>query len=140
MKRRSIGESPFCWQAKAILKSILEAFEQDRGAKASSAVAVYCALTHIASDCGQETFETTVGNIGKYAGLSSSMVHRILSQFESLGIVHIQRNRIANTDLQGASSYTLQSVDEIFQSADDTLCKFYTPPAKKRENQNLQTI
>ena len=102
---------------------------------------LYTARLHTSGvTAGRETFETTVGNIGKYAGLSSSMVHRILSQFESLGIVHIQRNRIANTDLQGASSYTLQSVDEIFQSADDTLCKFYTPPAKKRENQNLQTI
>ena len=77
MKRR-LGESPFAGRLKRA-KIILEAFEYERGAKASSAIAVYCALTHIGSDCGQETFETTAGNIGKYAGLSSSMVHRYLN-------------------------------------------------------------
>ena len=133
MKPRACGESPFCWQAKIVLKGILEAFEYERGAKASSAIAVYCALTHIASDCGRETFTTTQSNIAKYSGLSTRSLRVIMTHLEALGIIHVKRNRIGEMNLQAASSYTLQSVDELLQPAEIILGNFFTPPGKNEQ-------
>jgi DNA-binding MarR family transcriptional regulator len=137
MKVREIGESPFCWQAKIVLKTILEAFEYNRAGKASSGIAVYSGLSHIASDVGRDQFTTTIANIARYSGLAPRTVTTILDSFERLGILHIRRNRIPEANMQIASTYTLQSVDEIYGSTEITLCNFYQPPSKNEESPNL---
>jgi len=45
---------PFCWQPKEALRRIEQGLER---APAASAKLVYVALTRIASDCGNATFE-----------------------------------------------------------------------------------
>lgn len=139
MKPREIGESPFCWQAKIVHDAILEAFEHTKGIRAASALSVYCGLTRIASDCGNDCFTTTVANIARNSGQGNRTVTKVLEKFESIGVIHIKRNYVKNLNLQTASTYTLQSVDEIFSDTEITLCKFYTPPSKIEENSNMPT-
>ena len=57
LRLRSIKGVPFCWQSKAVRRAIREAFDATHNV--ASALAVYDALTEIASDEESETFATT---------------------------------------------------------------------------------
>jgi len=105
MSERNIKDGPFCWQSKAVLRSIRDCFDETNGV--ASALAVYLSLTEKASDAQSEAFDCRVRDIAARAGVSYRTAMPILLRFEGLGIIAIRRNRIANTKERAPSTYTL---------------------------------
>jgi hypothetical protein len=77
--------------------------------QAVSARSLYVALTELASDTQSETFTATKALIAHKAALSISTVARLLSGFEQIGVVHIER-RFAERNagaIRAPNTYTL---------------------------------
>ena len=104
---RSTKDGPWCWQAKAAFKRILDYTGDDEGAT-SRARSVYVALSEIASDQASETFVVNKALIGYRAGLSTRTVQRALRDLERASVVIIRRN---TEGIKTASSYTLTGND-----------------------------
>jgi hypothetical protein len=104
---RSIKEAAFCWQHKKVLTLIMETFSESD--QAASALAVYVAMTKLASDFGSETFTATKALIAHTAGVSVSTVQRLLKGFEQLGVVKIERRAIAGA-FKAPNTYTLLAI------------------------------
>jgi hypothetical protein len=102
---RKIGDRPFCWQSKEVLRFIRDCFDETNSV--ASAQVVYLSLTEKASDAQSETFESRVRDIAARAGVSYRTTISILLRFEALGIVAIRRNCIPNTRERRPSTYTL---------------------------------
>jgi hypothetical protein len=94
-------EAPFLWQSK-------QAFERIKRAKLrnpATAILVYVALTHEASDAwerlldNQETFTAEIATIAAHCCLGYRTVIAHLKDLEKAGVVHIQRSehRIPHT-------------------------------------------
>jgi hypothetical protein len=94
---------PWQWQDKEIHRLILRLFDQSRNA--SSGLAVYVSLTHIASNEQSETFDATIDHIAQYAGVSGSTTKRVLKVLEASRLIAIRLN-YAN-GLQLSSTYTI---------------------------------
>ncbi|HEX3716867.1 MAG TPA: hypothetical protein VH595_02780 [Verrucomicrobiae bacterium] len=73
----------------------------------SIALAVYMALTEIASDKQSETFETTLLWIALMAGASVSSVKRIIPDLEAISIINVRRTQQGG---KGPSTYSLLSI------------------------------
>jgi hypothetical protein len=81
---RAIGDGPFAWQDKRVLRQIRERIE-DYG----TALAVYAALSIVASDNSTEQFETTHQWLAQLTGFSVATVRRRLADLERIGAVQI---------------------------------------------------
>ena len=97
------SQRPWCWQEKATLRRIRDVF----GSTATSAVAVYVALTEIASDAQSESFTRSIGEIAARARVSYRTASAILNGFEALKLLDVKRNTIEGTKLQAPNTYTL---------------------------------
>ena len=73
----------------------------------SSALAMYLALTEIASDEQSDTFNRPIDEIARRAGVSYRTGASMLSRFEELKIIRVKRNMLPGTRLQAPSTYTL---------------------------------
>jgi len=102
---RKIGDGPFCWQSKPVLRLIRDHFDQTNNV--TSAIAVYVTLTEIASDMQAESFDRRIGEIAARAGVSYRTAAKILTCFEKLSIIAITRNKISGTNENAPSTYTL---------------------------------
>lgn len=102
---RKIGDRPFCWQSKEVLRFIRDCFDATNNI--ASALAVYVSLTEKASDEQSETFNSRIRDIAARAGVSYKTVTSVLHRFEKLRIIAIQRNKIENTQENAPSTYTL---------------------------------
>lgn len=91
---------PFAWQDKRCLRMIREKCEEYR-----TALAVYYALTVIASDQEKNEFHTTHAWIAQMAGLSERTVRRRLEDLKRVGII-----RISTPRLKAPSTYTLLAI------------------------------
>ena len=89
---RAPGDGPFCYQTKAALRLIRDYF--DATGNVSTALAVYVALSEIASDEQSDVFDTTTGHIAKYAGLSARTAGPIVTSLAALGLVNIKQNTV----------------------------------------------
>ncbi|MHC1767931.1 MAG: hypothetical protein AB9869_27270 [Verrucomicrobiia bacterium] len=74
----------WCWQDKAALRKIREHVENY-----GSALAVYCALTVVASDKQSEVFETTHDWLAHLSGFGWRTVLERLKDLQKLGILEI---------------------------------------------------
>lgn len=74
----------WCWQDKATLRKIRENVENY-----GSALAVYCALTVVASDKESEVFETTHDWLAQLSGFKWRTVLERLKDLHRLGVVEI---------------------------------------------------
>jgi len=94
---RAIKQEPFCWQSKAALRLIREAFDGEN--TVPSALAIYVALTEIASDKQSETFQTTHSWIAALSGWSSRTVRARLKALQEIKLIEIitPDPRFANT-------------------------------------------
>jgi hypothetical protein len=90
----------WCWQDKAVLRRIREAFDADSAV--CTALAVYLALTEIASDSKADLFKTTHGHIARLSGVSVSTVKNRLRTLAEIGLVDIK-----TPDLRAPSTYKL---------------------------------
>jgi hypothetical protein len=102
---RKIKDGPFCWQSKKVLRFIRDCFDETNNV--ASALAVYLSLTEKASDTQSETFDCRVRDIAARADVSYRTAMNALLRFETLGIISIRRNCIANTKERAPSTYTL---------------------------------
>jgi hypothetical protein len=98
-------DKPYCWQSKAALRKIRDAFDDEK--TVASAIAVYCALTEIASDKASEKFQTTHGWLGQKSGLSPRTVQNRLVILESIELL-----KVTTPLLKAPSTYQLLSVPQ----------------------------
>jgi hypothetical protein len=90
MKSRTTKDGPFCWQAKESLRAIRDRF--DAAHNVASAIAVYVALSEIASNKGCESFEATQGEVAQKSGLSPNTVRKVLAGLKAAGLLHESPN------------------------------------------------
>lgn len=102
---RNIKDGPFCWQNKAARRKIREAF--DRNNTVTTALAVYDALTEIASDEQAETFTTTQAWISQRSGVSPRTVGDRLRELAEIGLL-----AITTPKLRAPSEFTLLTVPQ----------------------------
>jgi hypothetical protein len=98
--KRSTKNGPFCWQSKDARRQIRDAFDATRNV--ASALAVYDALTEIASDEQNETFVTAHAWIARMSGVSVRTIQNHLKVLAELKIVAIK-----TPGLRAKSTYTL---------------------------------
>jgi len=104
VKARSIKSTlAWCWQDKAALRKIRDAFDQSNDV--ASAIGVYVAMTEIASDSGSERFQTTHAWIQRVCGWSIRTIQARLKTLAEIGLIHIE----TSTSLRQPNTYTLQS-------------------------------
>jgi hypothetical protein len=102
---RSTKDGPFCWQNKHVLRSIRDHFDATNNV--SSALAVYVALTEIASNKQSEVFDRRIGDIAARAGVSYKTADKVLHRLEALAIVAIMRHKVSGTNENAPSTYRL---------------------------------
>jgi len=83
-RQRAASDGPFAWQDKRVLRQIRERIE-DYG----TALAVYAALSIVASDNQTERFPTTHQWLSQLSGFSVATVKRRLEDLQRIGAVHI---------------------------------------------------
>ncbi len=103
--QRKIGEAPWCWQTKAALWRIREAF--DESSFLDQAFAVYLVFCELASDEQSETFDTTRRKIAERSGVSIRRVSEILARFKLLTLLDWKQNFLEGTKELAPSTYTL---------------------------------
>jgi hypothetical protein len=100
---RKASDSPFCWQSKAALRLIRESLDKER--TVASGIAVYVALTEIASDQQSETFITTEAWVAMKAGVSVKTASDRIKDLVVIGLV-----KVSTAKLKAPSTFTLLSV------------------------------
>ncbi len=105
--RRKNGEAPWCWQTKAAIWRIREAF--DESTFLDQTLAVYLTMCELASDEQSETFEATRRKIAERAGVSVRRVSEILARFKTLNLLDWKQNFLEGTKELAPSTYTLLS-------------------------------
>lgn len=108
---RDIGDGPWAWQEKNMLRLIRDRFAEVNGAAA--ALVVYLALTELASDEQAETFIATKAKIASRAGLSYRKTADTLKALEAIGVVYIEAQKAAkahNAQIKAPNRYTLTTI------------------------------
>jgi hypothetical protein len=105
-KPRQIKHAPFAWQHKDTLRMIRDVFEDGHG-HCAFALAIYVGLTERASDAQSETFTAAIKQIARRAGASYPTTAKILNRFESLKLIHVQRNTVEGTKEHAPSTYAM---------------------------------
>lgn len=87
IQNRKIGNFPFCWQDKTILRFLANTYKE-HPKKLRTARSIYLALTELASNQGEEsTFNAYRNQIGQLSGSSASTVDRYVKDFISFLIL-----------------------------------------------------
>ncbi len=94
----------YCWQAKDALKGIIEGLDHGNVA---SGIAVYVALSWIASDAKSDSFEKSIAFIASRAGLSRRTVERRLSDLVRLGFVIVTPRKLPGKKANDENHYHL---------------------------------
>lgn len=100
---RATRNGPFCWQSKSARRAIRAAFDATNNV--ATALAVYDAITEIASDAQSETFTTTHAWIQQLSGVGISTIKKHLGILSELGLVSI-----TTPSVRAPSTYTLLSI------------------------------
>lgn len=112
MSLRDTRNAPFCWQEKAILRQLRTYYAGDRLKRRTTAFAVYLVLTEIASDqYGQAQATAFIKDICDRVGASETTVKDYLRDFETLGIVRVER-RMVEERVNTANIYYLLTAPE----------------------------
>lgn len=112
MSLRDIRQAPFCWQAKTELRQLRAYYSGERLKQRATALAIYQALTEIASNQGRsDRAETFVQTIVELTGTSESTIKRYLRDFEEdIGLIRVERRK-AEDRVSMANIYSLLSID-----------------------------
>lgn len=102
---RSTRDGPWCWQSKTARRLIRERFGQDPSL--GLVLAIYDALTEIASDQGTEEPTTTHAWISHISGFSIPTIKRRMDELEKEGFVRTVRNTAGG---KGPSTYHLLAI------------------------------
>jgi hypothetical protein len=93
-KQRSIDDGYWCWANKGTLRYLRGELHARRIKHTSSYLAIYHALTEIASDERGDTFFCTQREIAKRAGCATSTSNKALSILEEIGVIEIVRSNV----------------------------------------------
>jgi hypothetical protein len=107
--------APWCWIEKDVLRLIREKFEPRSRVHA---IATTAALAELASDKQENPFTEKTAVIAHRAGYSYRKCFSILKTLEEIGIIRIDQRKVANSNIDCPSQYTLLS-----------LCTACTPPS-----------
>lgn len=105
---RNIRGGNFAWTEKSALALIQTSFSDSNNVP--SALAVYTALVWLASDHGDKPFQQPKGLIAHRAGVSIRTATSVLKAFESMGLVHIERQKAPSGHPDAPNCYTLLPV------------------------------
>jgi len=105
MSTRTIKDGPFCWQSKAALRRLRDAFDATNDV--STALAVYIALTEIASNEGVETFTAAHAWIARLSGVGVSTVKKHVKTLAEVGLIAAEVPK-----LRAPARFTLLSVGQ----------------------------
>jgi hypothetical protein len=119
----------FAWQDKRALNAIRERL--DGNSKQPIALAVYLALTEIASDKQSDCFVQQLSWIAGKAGTSIASVKRVLQDVEAIPLVKIDRPK-----LKGPATYTLLAMAQ----AEPTIAQSELTIAQDAETASRATI
>lgn len=125
---REIKGTRFCWQDKEALRAIREGVE-DYG----SALAVYLAMTVVASDCGGEEFRATHQWLASLSGFSEKTVRLRLADLVRLKLVVVETPR-----LRAPCQYRLLAFGNGYQTSGSDFQAFgngEAPPLPTSEEQ-----
>lgn len=105
-------EAPFIWQAVAAIQKILASPDPKNGARKSDTFLVYCALAFIKNDkenVGKTSFQVSKGYIRQRCGgdIGITAIKNSLYELESLGLLHIERRKLAGKTANEINVYTL---------------------------------
>ena len=114
---RSMDGVAWSWQEKQVVRFIRNHFD-DSPTKTASALALYLALTEVASNRAKDRFQCTHAELVSLSGLSRSSVISILKQFEIIDVVDIERIRVGQVNLP--SIYTLLACPTTEQGVENT--------------------
>jgi hypothetical protein len=128
--QRTIQGTPFCWQDKRVMRKIRECF--DKTHTVDSALAVYVAMTEIASDHQADTFTTTHAHISQKCGCSLRTVASRLKELQQVGLISI-----ATPELRAPSTFTLLAVLQPLQDVTQPM-QSVLQRTKKRSLQALE--
>jgi len=131
--RKIKGAGPWCWQDKRTLQMIRDYFEDGHGHSAF-ALAVYLAMTELASDAQAETFTAPISQIARRAGASYRKTAKVLNRFESLKLIHVQRKTVEGTKEHAPSTYTMLGTPCLTLGQRDAKC--LPKSSKNRNNRN----
>jgi hypothetical protein len=106
---RQINDGPFCWQSKTALTMIRNAINNE-GGNTAYAIAVYVAVTELASDEQSETFSRYIANIARRAGVSYRTAAIYLKRLESCGLIGIERRFVEGSKERLSNVYTLRHI------------------------------
>jgi hypothetical protein len=106
IRERQIKDAPFCWQHKESLQMIRD-YITDGNGHSASALAIYLALTELASDQQSETFTATISQVKQRAGVSYRTAANFLKRLEANNLIAVQRSTIPGTKGNAPSTYTL---------------------------------
>ena len=118
----------FCWQSKAALRQIRESVH-DYG----SALAVYVALSVVASDKQAEAFTTTHQWLASLSGFGVSTVKLRLKELERIGLV-----KITTPPIKAPCTYSLLAIASERRTLANgcrTLASTAAPPLATSEEQ-----
>jgi len=105
MTTRQIKAGPFCWQAKAEMRRIADAC--DGRTDRALVIAIYVALTWLASDSQSESFTESKARIAERAGTSYRKAADVLAFLGRIGVVTITENILEGSKEHGPNTYTL---------------------------------
>ncbi len=87
---RTPKDGAWCWLSKEALRRVREAFDESRDV--SYALAVYAALSEIASNNKSETFQVPCSEIEQKSGVSRRKIAGVLGKLQLAGLVAISAN------------------------------------------------
>lgn len=109
---RDLRSAPFCWQEKLVMRRLRAHYDGPRFSHRSTAIAIYQALTEIASNQNsQNEARAFVRQLGAMAGCSDRTAQRYIREFETIGLVITRHNRI-DERTNTANTYCLVSPND----------------------------
>jgi hypothetical protein len=120
-------EGPWGWFAKAAIRRLREAFDNDRFL--DQVLALYLAHCEIASDNQSPTYTVSRRELVRRSGVSLRRVSEIHERLRSIGLLTWEQNIIPGSKELGANTFTLMSCNASTTSctASTRLCKNAKP-------------
>src|SRR5262245_52995997 len=102
---RQTKDGPWCWQSKAAMKTIADVFDATQDI--ASASSVYLALSEIGSDEGSHSFTLPIKQIADRAAVSYRTAASILTRFEVLKLIAVERHYVEGTKERAPNAFTM---------------------------------
>lgn len=103
-----------------------EVAEASKSVSSTAVLAVYLALTELATDFHSATFKIPISEIGRRAGLAYRATSAALGIIEQAGFIHCQNNFVGSGFLKASNTYTLLRHDP-------SICQFCISIGKHAE-------